>query len=368
MNKYIKGACLAAFLSVSGAHATTLERYTEPSTSVDTGRVSQKDFIAANPEFANVNFSAIGSFTYENRITGKIDICSAVLLEPGNIIATAQHCINMDNPGRTYTFTTHDASGKKHTISVPLSGKRDFQHLHIPKLSYFDPSRKTTDTKQFYFQTDHNSPFGDIAFITLTKPLPKGVEPARIAPANTSGIREVFIAGYSANVGHRNSRFYSKLTISKDPCYQTLDIKNQKRRAISTCYASVGDSGGPEFIINNGKIEITSIANRVVGLISKKEKKGATVKTFKGTVADILSDNKMNSTPAENQTENTPNQTENAPDQTKPPSYQTKSPPTRLTYSAPLAPLRDFCLKDIGAKYCTGFPESNKPPENTPVG
>lgn len=324
MNTYIKGVCLATFLSVSGCTHTDinidrdeeanvdLESYMDMSTRVDTGRVSRDDFVTAHPEFATVNFSAIGKLTHDG-----VEACSAVLLEPGNIIATAQHCITIDDLDLEYTFVTRDASGQTHTIPLPIHGTRYFQYLHVPTPHYFDPSVKITDTEQFNFQNEFEHAATDIAFFTLTQPIPKGVEPASIASAPTSDSREVFAAGYSDEVRDQKGKHDDGLSISKAPCSQSIDDENQDQ-TISTCYMSYGDSGGAEFIINRGKIEVTSIVHTFWENKDKEEGKEE---------GDISSKN------------------------------ETKRPPSRMIYGTPLAPMRNFCLENMGAEYCTGFPE-----------
>lgn len=188
-------------------------------------RLSLSDFLLHNQEFYNVDFSAFGKL-----LRNGFGACSAVLLEPGNLIATARHCIDDEDGGAEYHFVAYDNYGGASVVSLPVYGGDGTQYLHV--------------------SNSH-----DIAFFQLNSPLPDDIIPAKIAPHQS--LRQVFTAGYSPEVRNVEGEDDSGLSISAKPCVQ-MDYVTAGN-VISSCFADNGDSGGGSFVVNNSYIEITSI-------------------------------------------------------------------------------------------------------------
>ena len=228
-------------------------------------RVSPEVFASVHPEFAHVNFSSIGKLTLNDEF-----ICSAVLLEPGNLVVTSRHCINA-SVSAEYHFITTDNTGGEYKVFLPGHGDKAFQDIHIPTFNYFlksdfaikDPLLYTPD---FNFLMRAVS---DIAFFTLDTPVDlELVTPARIANEEfllDEYFSNAFVSGYSSFNGERPN---NELSITNIPCnsqsFQTYEGGSlPKEVIISDCSISYGDSGGAHFIIAaDGVPEVIGINSR----------------------------------------------------------------------------------------------------------
>lgn len=285
----------------------------------DTGRVSLAEFRKANPEFAEVDFSAIGKLHSSDG-----GFCTAVLLEPGNIVATARHCINTGDLETAYSLVAWDSEGIGYEFPLAAHGERYFQYAHFPTLHYFDPDIDPAEKRSFDLGDFPRALPTDIAFFQLTPSISETIKlakitPAAIAPAQTVGLQKVFAAGYSSLVRDLQGEDDSGLSITKEPCDQAFDPDSKGKLYKSTCHLDRGDSGGAHFVLDNGRIAVTAIQHTIecagVSGQNKFAMKALLARQGEGKMA-VGSD----------------------------------------TCVTPLTQMWDFCLKTMGPEHCGGFP------------
>lgn len=171
-------------------------------------------------------------------------LCTGSLL-PNNLVLTAAHCVGAYKE-EMYIF-----------FDLSLSAKSERRQVDKLEISPYWATRQRKEKNT-----------GDIAILHFTGTVPAGYKPATFLPASQKSALKrgttVVLAGYGITNGVTGEGAGTlKMTSVKveDPLYSVSEVKLNQTEGTGACH---GDSGGPAYVVLNGKYYLWGITSRGV--------------------------------------------------------------------------------------------------------